>query len=213
MDTSNYRNKIFIVSFSFLLVLSSVAPFIGTVNGEASVPEVDARVKEIIEVDGEQFRDLNANGQLDPYEDWRLPTEDRVENLISQMTVEEKAGLMLISTFSNVSSRTKLTEDHLRYFIVRDDPEPRDLAARNNEFQELGEASRLGIPVIMTSNPRNHVNPNQTYGHAEAGGQLSTWPGELGLAATQDPELVKEFAEIAAKEWRATGMHTLWLHG
>ncbi|WP_197046732.1 glycoside hydrolase family 3 protein [Oceanobacillus salinisoli] len=177
------------------------------------MPEVDARVKEIIEVDGEQFRDLNANGQLDPYEDWRLPTEDRVENLISQMTVEEKAGLMLISTFSNVSSRTKLTEDHLRYFIVRDDPEPRDLAARNNEFQELGEASRLGIPVIMTSNPRNHVNPNQTYGHAEAGGQLSTWPGELGLAATQDPELVKEFAEIAAKEWRATGMHTLWLHG
>ncbi|WP_249872382.1 glycoside hydrolase family 3 protein [Oceanobacillus saliphilus] len=199
-----------IVSLVSLMAISPAGPIYGAADEETNSPNVETRVKEIITVDGQSFRDLNGNGVVDAYEDWRLPVEDRVGDLISQMTVEEKAGLMLISTFNNTSSRVKIEEDHLRYFIVRDDPEPRDLAARNNEFQELGEASRLGIPVVMTSNPRNHVNPNQTYGHAEAGGQLSTWPGELGLAATQDPELVKEFAETAAKEWRAAGMHKLY---
>ena len=207
---SSYLPKSVILLLVAVLVFSPVAPTSGIANAEKSDPTVETRVKEIIEVDGEAFRDLNANGELDRYEDWRLPVEERVDDLVSKMTVEEKAGLMLISSFNNDSSRVKLQEDYLRYFIVRDDPEPRDLASRNNEFQELGEASRLGIPVVMTSNPRNHVNPNQTYGHAEAGGQLSTWPGELGLAATRDTELVKEFAEIAAKEWRAAGMHKIY---
>ena len=40
------------------------------------------------------FRDLNKNGRLDPYEDARRPIEERVEDLLSQMTLEEKAGLM-----------------------------------------------------------------------------------------------------------------------
>lgn len=208
------RSSLLQKSIHFLLIIGLVAFLMnqsaGKLYAEEKAPNVETRVKEIIEVDGKAFRDLNANDQLDAYEDWRLPVEERVYDLISKMTVEEKAGLMLISTFNNESSRVKMQEDHLRYFIVRDDPEPYDLAARNNEFQELGEASRLGIPVVMTSNPRNHVNPNQTYGHQEAGGQLSTWPGELGLAAAQDPELVRHFAEIAAKEWRAAGMHKIY---
>ncbi|MBP2076795.1 glycoside hydrolase family 3 protein [Oceanobacillus polygoni] len=198
---------ILIVALTLGLTSSVVAATPGNSN---TSPEIEVRVKPSITIDQQEFRDLNGNGSLDAYEDWRLPTNERVTDLIEQMTVEEKAGLMLISSLNNNSSRISLTEDHLRYFIIRDDPEPRDLAIRNNEFQELGEASRLGIPVIMTSNPRNHVNPNATFGHSEAGGQLSTWPGELGLAATQDPELVKEFAEIAANEWRAAGMHKIY---
>ncbi|WP_339230504.1 glycoside hydrolase family 3 N-terminal domain-containing protein [Oceanobacillus sp. FSL K6-2867] len=202
------RSIVFMLIIVFISFPMSQYPTIG--HAEQETPVVETRVKETIEVDGKEFRDLNANGELDSYEDWRLPVEERVDDLLSKMTVEEKAGLMLISTFNDNSSRIDLQDNHLRYFIVRDDPEPRDLAARNNEFQELGEASRLGIPVVMTSNPRNHVNPNQTYGHAEAGGQLSTWPGELGLAATQDPEIARQFAEIAAKEWRAAGMHKIY---
>lgn len=58
--------------------------------------EVTARNKNIIEVDGLKFIDLNDNGVLDPYEDWRLPIEERVEDLVSQMTVDEKIGLMFI---------------------------------------------------------------------------------------------------------------------
>lgn len=210
---SNHLRKgvksILIVAAALTMGLTSSVGAATSSNSNTSL-EVDVRVKPTITVDQQEFRDLNDNGLLDPYEDWRLPTEERVADLVDQMTVEEKAGMMIISSLDNNSSKQLLAEDHLRYFIIRDDPEPRDLAIRNNEFQELGEASRLGIPIVMTSNPRNHVNPNATFGHSEAGGKLSTWPGELGLAATQDPELVKEFAEIAANEWRAAGMHKIY---
>ena len=57
-------------------------------------PELGARKVEIISVDGYQFKDLNKNGELDAYEDWRLPMQDRIDNLVSQMTLEEKVGLM-----------------------------------------------------------------------------------------------------------------------
>ena len=58
-------------------------------------PALQARVKEIIEVDGYQFKDLNDNGALDAYEDWRLSPEERAENLLSLMTAEQKAAQMV----------------------------------------------------------------------------------------------------------------------
>ncbi|MFD0207778.1 glycoside hydrolase family 3 N-terminal domain-containing protein [Streptomyces hirsutus] len=181
-------------------------------SGKNGKPSVESRVKDLLIRGGDRFRDLNDNGRLDPYENWRLPSKLRAHDLVGRMTTEEKAGTMLISTFDDTASRTVLDEDHLRYFIVRDDPEPKDLARRNNAFQELAEASRLGIPVVMTSNPRNHVNPSRTIGHAEAGGQLSTWPGELGLAATRDPRIVRDFARTAAREWRAVGIQKGYMY-
>lgn len=48
----------------------------------------------LLREDGIVFRDLNKNGKLDPYEDPRRPIEDRVEDLLTQMTLEEKAGIM-----------------------------------------------------------------------------------------------------------------------
>ena len=58
--------------------------------------KIETRVKKIIEVDGLQFKDLNGNGVLDPYEDWRLSPEERAKDLISRMTMEEKAGMFVI---------------------------------------------------------------------------------------------------------------------
>nr|WP_241740103.1 glycoside hydrolase family 3 N-terminal domain-containing protein [Microbacterium invictum] len=72
----------------------------GSKGHHVKTPALDARAKEIIKVKGKKFKDLNANGTLDPYEDWRLPVEDRVADLMSQMTLEEKAGLMLIDTLN-----------------------------------------------------------------------------------------------------------------
>lgn len=48
----------------------------------------------VLEQGGIRFRDLNKNGKLDIYEDPRHPIEERVEDLLSQMTLEEKVGLM-----------------------------------------------------------------------------------------------------------------------
>ena len=57
-------------------------------------PQLEARKTEILTVGNYQFKDLNKNGELDPYEDWRLPVDERIQNLVSLMTLEEKVGLM-----------------------------------------------------------------------------------------------------------------------
>jgi beta-glucosidase len=250
---SNYK-KIMAGSLAILLTVPLLMPQVNAESNE-NVTKVETRVKEILTVDGKEFKDLNENGNLDPYENWRLPVETRVEDLVSQMTTEEKAGLMLISSHymgdSNncsdgkdslvcesdswsstnrwaepgdpnyefdapvldASGATKgILERNLRYLIIRDNPSADVLAEWTNELQELAESSRLGIPVVMTSNPRNHINNNLAFGFAEASGVFSVWPGELGLSATRDTELVKKFGQIAAKEWRASGIQKGYMY-
>ena len=57
--------------------------------------ELEAHTKAIIEVDGLKFKDLNGNGELDVYEDWRQDIDARAADLVSQMTLEEKLALMI----------------------------------------------------------------------------------------------------------------------
>ena len=59
----------------------------------------------ILTVDGYAFKDLNRNGELDVYEDWRLSADERAEDLAAQLTIEEIAGLMLYSSHQSVPSR------------------------------------------------------------------------------------------------------------
>ena len=61
-------------------------------------PDLKVRTKKLIEIDGLQFKDLNGDGKLDPYEDWRLSPRERAENLVSLMNIDEKVGMMLINT-------------------------------------------------------------------------------------------------------------------
>ena len=61
------------------------------------VPKVVAHAAPILHVDGLIFKDLNKNGRLDPYEDWRLPAEVRAADLVKRMTLEEKAGMMMLA--------------------------------------------------------------------------------------------------------------------
>src|SRR6187551_2146668 len=69
-------------------------------NDYAAPPAIEARAKKIIKVDGLSFKDLNGNGQLDAYEDWRRPIAERVDDLVARMSLDEKAGLMLIDTLN-----------------------------------------------------------------------------------------------------------------
>jgi beta-glucosidase len=62
--------------------------------------QVEARSTPILQYQGKKFKDLNRNGKLDPYEDWRLPVDRRVADLIGQMSAEEKAGLMIHSSLA-----------------------------------------------------------------------------------------------------------------
>ena len=79
------------------------------------VPKIQARTKPIIVIDRLQFRDLNANATLDPYEDWRLPVVRRVADLLSRMTLEEKAGLMQITSFRGESLDDYVNTRHIRF--------------------------------------------------------------------------------------------------
>lgn len=63
-------------------------------------PVIDARAKGALSVDGLVFKDSDGSGTLTPYEDWRLPAEERARDLAQRMTLEERAGMMLIDTLN-----------------------------------------------------------------------------------------------------------------
>src|SRR5688572_13043859 len=70
------------------------------VGGDVAQPVIVARSRPVLTTDGRQFKDANGNGVVDGYEDWRLPVRARVDDLVTRMTLEEKAGLMLIDTIA-----------------------------------------------------------------------------------------------------------------
>jgi beta-glucosidase len=194
-------------------------------------PVLGARVVRVLQVDGLLFKDLNKNGRLDPYEDWRRRVAERVDDLVSQMTLEEKAGLMVgpslpmgpggapseqpvygVNPFSGgppalVSPATTdaIQNRHIVQFINRENRDPRTMATWLNAVQEIAEGRRLGTPVLFVTNQRNHIGP-ASFGIAEAGSAFSQWPGTLGLAAAGDVAMVEEFASIAAQEYVAVGI-------
>ena len=206
-------------------------------------PELGTRSVAIIQKGGYEFKDLNKNGILDKYEDWRLSSEKRAADLLSQMDIDEKIGFMIISQINmgpqgtaelnerdqvtnrnnftgeaadesiNVSGTTKgIMERHLRHFILRANAPARLMAEWANNVQEVAEGSRLGIPVIFASNPRNHVAVDNSLGLNVGNSYFTQWPGTLGLGATDDPELVYEFAKSAAAEWAACGIRKGYMY-
>jgi beta-glucosidase len=174
----------------------------------------------IVEVDGLTFRDLNKNGKLDAYEDPRRPVEERVEDLLRQMTIEEKVGMMfhpmlgctadgdLVERkpeFATVLPTSELVAGrHIVHFNIVSAVSPRAMARWYNQVQKMAERTRLGIPVTISSDPRH--SSQQNVGAAIATEGYSQWPDPIGLAATGDEALVREFGDIARQEYLATGI-------
>lgn len=165
------------------------------------------------------WRDLNHNGRLDPYEDAHQPIPVRVHDLLAQMTLEEKVGTLLHGTLPAVdspfgasnkgydlaASEKLIAGAHVTSLITRLDMAPADLAAQNNAVQKIAEVSRLGIPLTISTDPRHHF---QAVAGASSGANgFSQWPEPIGLAALGDAETVRRFARIAARDYRAVGIH------
>ncbi len=190
----------------------------------------------IIKQDGLPFKDLNKNGKLDKYEDWRLSVAERAKDLASKMTVEQIAGMMLYSRHQAIPAQERgmfggtykdkpfstsgakasdlsdqqiafLTKDNLRHVLITSVQNPVVSATWNNNVQQLVEGIGMGIPANNSSDPRNGANKDAEY-NAGSGGAISQWPEELGLAATFDPAITKLFGSIASKEYRALGITT-----
>lgn len=164
------------------------------------------------------YRDLNHNGRLDAYENGRLPVARRVEDLLRRMTLEEKVALMLHGTLPGDNGMRlgvgsaydkplaqSLLEKGVNSFITRLSPDPRTFAQENNAIQRLAEATRLGIPATISTDPRNHFEV--TVGASSAAGGFSQWPETLGMAAIGDEKLVERFGRLVAAEYRAVGIH------
>ncbi|MGM0514110.1 MAG: glycoside hydrolase family 3 N-terminal domain-containing protein [Pseudomonadota bacterium] len=207
------RKSIFIVSGLFAAGLT------GCDNNDTQITpskqaELESRNIPTLTVDGLKFKDLNKNGQLDPYEDWRLDSATRARDLTARMNVEEKAGAMMHGTIGldgagrvDISAAEEdVNQRFVNTFITRMAGDPQHISADNNALQEMAEKSRLGIPVTISTDPRNHFvnDPNAT---SVAAGSFSQWPEPLGLAAIDDTALSKTFGDIARQEYRAVGIH------
>lgn len=170
--------------------------------------------------DGELIvRDLNKNGKLDIYEDPRQPIEARVEDLLKQMTLEEKAGMLFINgsvvnedgsieekpvvSGFGMAAITQISNQKMNHFNLWAIPSVQAVAAWHNKLQHFAEQTRLGIPVTIASDPRNHFTRNI---FSMAANEFSQWCETLGFGALDDVELMRKFADIARREYLAVGI-------
>jgi beta-glucosidase len=273
-------------------VIALIAMWSCTTKEQKPQPALGTRSVAIIEKHGLKFRDLNKNGKLDKYEDWRLTPEERSKDLLSKMSLEEKAGFMLINSLNMVGSRaaeasggkqspsdlseggagqfggggggfglsrqrgnqsdttrrnpgngrpngaraggqntgndngarianmnrtaggtTKVVKEfHNRYFILRSNESARVTAEWANKLQELCESEPLGIPALITSNPRNNITTNASLGTSVGTTVFTSWPGELGLSAMRDLALVHDFADDSRQEWASVGLRKGYMY-
>ncbi|MFI6983701.1 glycoside hydrolase family 3 protein [Embleya sp. NPDC050154] len=147
---------------------------------------------------------------MEPYENPGLPIEERVADLLARMTLAEKAALMCHGRIAGRRADAfptdceALTGLGVSHFLVMSAPTAPVMARWNNHLQDLAAGTRLGIPVTLSSDPRHGFGDNPAAAHT--GGGFSRGPEPIGLAATNDPGLVREFAAAAARELRAVGI-------
>ena len=157
----------------------------------------DSGVK-ILTVDGKAFKDLNKNGELDKYEDWRLDYDERAQDLADRIGLSQGAAMLILSFNSSGSAgvfddlmKTKL-DTGTRVFANNDSTDVKVTVNYFNMVQAYIEALDFGIPMQQ---------------HCETGMTItSVWPNNLGMAATFDPELGNKRAQWYAKEFRALGI-------
>jgi beta-glucosidase len=179
---------------------------------------------QIVTIDGFTFRDLNKNGKLDKYEDKRCPQEERVNDLLMQMNLEEKAGSMFHTMVNmkkdgNISEKpsmkdpfsfmTKGTSEmmfgkKMNHLNILAGTGKKQMAEWYNRIQKLAERTRLGIPVTIASDPRNSFSSNPLA--SMFAGDFSLWPEPLGFAAIGDSLMTYKFANIARQEYNAVGI-------
>ena len=189
----------------FILVQQTQGPDLGY-NPQSGVS--------ILYQDDYAFKDLNQNGKLDTYEDWRETPSKRAQDLAQQISIEQIAGLMLYSPHMVVNDSVPnekitacLLQDQMRHILVTKVKNAYTAALWHNNLQAIAEAQPFGIPTNNSSDPRNYTEADGEF-NAGSGGDISQWPREIGLAATFDMDIIHRHAHIASIEYRALGITT-----
>jgi beta-glucosidase len=190
------------------------------VSAPVTQPALTTRAVPLVAADGLEFRDLDRNGALTPYEDWRLSPEARAADLLARMTLAEKAGQMVVANlpgnaqrgqadtaYNDDAARAMIRERFVTQAVSRLSVPARPLLAANNRLQELAEGGRLGIPFLVTTDPRHGFT--ELVGASTTGGQFSQWPNGVGLGALRDPALTRAYADLVRDDLRATGFAML----
>ncbi|MGO4680232.1 glycoside hydrolase family 3 N-terminal domain-containing protein [Microbacterium sp. 2MCAF23] len=144
-----------------------------------------------------------------------LSPEERTEDLLSRMTLEEKAGLMFQPAINIpgriVSAETaladaekKITAKNISHIHVMDGDDTAEIAQWLNRLQEIAANTRLGIPISFSTDPRSGFHSSPFTG--KTADAVSRWPEHTGLAATRDIELVRQYADVIRREMLAMGI-------
>ena len=224
LNISTFLKKSLAV-FLFLLIVFMVWVVFNTIKPAEKIRIKNSLYDEvnILNIDEKIFRDLNKNNKLDIYEDHRLNSNIRADDLINQMYLEEKVGQMFHPPFTlnadlpmfiyEVLIRgRKLPESqilfkNISHFNLYGNPSPEELAIKINKFQRIASRTRLGIPITISSDPIHEVPKGGGVASFSVDG-FSKWPSQLGFAATNNPSIVKNFGEIAKQEYLAVGIRT-----
>lgn len=164
--------------------------------------------------------DFNKNGKMDLYENPKAPLEDRVQDLLSQMTLEEKTCQMATLYGSGRVLKDALPQDNWKTEVWKDgigniDEEHNGLGAFKSEYsfpyakhvnakhtiqRWFVEKTRLGIPVDFTNEGiRGLCHDRATY-----------FPAQCGQGATWNKKLIARIGEVEAKEAVALGYTNIY---
>lgn len=156
----------------------------------------------VVEADGYAFKDLNQNGELDVYEDWRASNEDRAQDLIDQMEGAEKAAILAHGGWGSFTTEPLKSDDTSYTFltaggrggVTRNIKEGGGNHAKwTNAIQEVAESCYYGIPAMVSIDPAN----------------ISGLIECVALASTMDTELAAQIGQETAKQYRAAGVSAL----
>ncbi|MDR1189427.1 MAG: hypothetical protein LBK95_18590, partial [Bifidobacteriaceae bacterium] len=159
------------------------------------------------------FKDMNGNGKLDTWEDWRNSYEERAADLAPQLSIDQVSGLMLFSPHEFAPSdgltdaqREYLSQSYVRNVLSAGGSTVEPLVTWTNAMQGYVEtlvtADTPYVPVNFSSDPLHDAVDSYT----GMGQGTSGWPSFLGLAATFDPDIVLDFGRYASEEYRALGL-------
>ena len=152
-------------------------------------------VTPILEKDGLKFKDMNKNGELDVYEDWREDVDARVADLIAQLDVAEEAGLHFCVSANLATARALIPDYKNTCMLFNLNGAPVAVVNTLNNLQATAEAERLGIPMTFTSDREYNA----------FGGYIDK--AHVAYGTANDPELAYKLSYIYGKAMVAVGVH------
>ncbi len=198
-------------------------------NPESGIP--------ILEVDGKKFKNHSRSGSLEPFEDWRRSARERAEDLAGRLDTDQLLGLMLHSGMQSVpgadgpftvathngvpfaesgAQAWELTDQELEWFernnLCHMLLGPVDTVENGvnfvNAVQSLCESRPYAIPCNISTDPRHSNDNGEVFNAGGGNSMISQWPDTMGIAATFDEDLVREYGQIVSSEYRALGIAT-----